>query len=178
MPADSAYKHQDFPSFAKPGDFVKVKISVLSLMTKEAFEKKKQEEMKMQTQKEAQTIEDYLAKKGLKAEQTAEGLYYIIEKQGDGARAEAGKRVSVNYTGRLLDGKIFDSSLNPGRTPYEFTLGAGQVIKGWDVGIALFNVGGKGMLLVPSPMAYGNRGSGQIPANSILIFDIELMDVK
>jgi FKBP-type peptidyl-prolyl cis-trans isomerase len=77
-----------------------------------------------------------------------------------------------------MDGKVFDSSLNPGRSPFDFKLGAGQVIKGWDEGIALFNAGGKGTLIIPSPLGYGSRAAGQIPANSILIFDIEVLAVK
>lgn len=178
MPADSAYKDQDMPPFAKQGEFVKIHVKVLSMMTKEEFEKKKTEEAKMQSEKDATLIENYLAAKGLTAQKTPSGLYYIIEKQGDGAKAEAGKTVTVNYTGKLLDGKVFDSSLNPGRTPFSFKLGAGQVIKGWDEGIALLNVGGKGTLIIPSPLAYGSRAQGPIPANAVLLFDVELLEVK
>ncbi len=178
MPVDSAYKNQDLPPFAKSGEFIKISVSVLSTMTKEEFEKKRQEEMKMETEKDAPAIEEYLAKNNLHAQKTASGLYYIVEKQGDGPKAEPGKTVTVNYTGKLMDGNVFDSSLKPGRTPFDFKLGAGQVIKGWDEGIALFNVGGKGTLIIPSALGYGSRSAGQIPANSILIFDIELLAVK
>lgn len=178
MPVDSTYKNQELPPFAKSGEFIKISVNVLSIMTKEDFEKKRAEEMKMESQKDAPVIEEYLAKNGLHAQKTPSGLYYIIEKQGDGTKAEPGKMVTVNYTGKLLDGKVFDSSLNPGRTPFEFKLGAGQVIKGWDEGIALFNVGGKGTLIIPSAMGYGSRGQGPIPANSVLLFDIELLGVK
>jgi FKBP-type peptidyl-prolyl cis-trans isomerase len=180
MPADSAYKNQDMPSFAKPGGFIKIRVNVLSLMTKEDFERKKEEEIKVQTEKEAQTIEAYLAEKGLHAQKTASGIYYIIEKQGDGAKAEPGKTATVNYTGKLMDGKVFDSSLKPGRTPYDVKLGATppQVIRGWEEGLTLFNAGGKGTLIVPSPLGYGSHGSGLIPPNSILIFDIEMLAVK
>jgi FKBP-type peptidyl-prolyl cis-trans isomerase FkpA len=178
MPADSAYRDQEMPPFAKPGEFVKIHVNVLSMMTKEEFEKKKTEEMKSQMEKDEVIIENYLTTKGLKAQKTASGLYYIIEKQGDGAKAEAGKSVTVNYTGKFLDGKPFDSSLNPGRTPFTFKLGAGQVIKGWDEGIALLNVGGKGTLVIPSPLAYGSRSSGPIPANAVLLFDVELLGVQ
>ena len=127
---------------------------------------------------DSETIEDYLSKNNIHSQKTSSGLAFIIEKQGDGAKAEAGKTVTVNYTGKLLDGKVFDSSLNPGRTPFSFKLGQGQVIKGWDEGIGLFNVGGKGTLIIPSTLAYGARAAGSIPPNSILIFDIEVLKVE
>jgi FKBP-type peptidyl-prolyl cis-trans isomerase len=178
MPVDSAFKNQELPPFAKKGEYVKVGVSVLSRMSKETYERKKAEEAKKQTEMEAITIEDFLTRNGLSAKKTASGLYYIISEQGTGAKAAAGSTVTVNYTGKLLDGKVFDSSLKPGRQPYSFKLGVGQVIKGWDEGIALFSAGGKGTLLIPSAMGYGSRGSGQIPPNSILIFDIELLEVR
>ncbi|MEO5674510.1 MAG: FKBP-type peptidyl-prolyl cis-trans isomerase, partial [Chitinophagales bacterium] len=126
MPADSAFKHQDFPPFAKRGDYIKIGVKILSVMSKEEYEQKKNEEAKQQTSMETTTIQDYLTKNNLQAQQTASGLYYVIEKQGDGEKAEAGKTVTVNYTGKLLDGKVFDSSLNPGRTPFSFPLGQGR----------------------------------------------------
>lgn len=106
---------------------------------------------------------------------------------GKGKEAEPGKTVVVNYTGWFYKpmlvshhGKKFDSSLDPGRTPLDFKLGAGQVIKGWDQGVAGMKVGGKRTLIIPSDLAYGPRGAGggAIPPNSDLIFDVELLDVK
>jgi len=178
MPTDSAYRDQEMPPFAKSGEFVKIHVKVLSMMTKEDFEKKKGEEMKIQNEKDAAIIEGYLTSNGLKAQKTPSGIYYIIEKQGDGTRAEAGKMVTVAYTGKLLDGTVFDSSLKPGRTPYTFKLGAAQVIKGWDEGVALLNTGGKAILIIPSPLGYGARSSGAIPSNAILHFEVELVGVQ
>jgi FKBP-type peptidyl-prolyl cis-trans isomerase FkpA len=178
MPADSAFKNQPYPPFAKKGDYIKIGVSVLSIMSKEQYDNKKLAEAKLQTDMERATIEEYLAKNNLTAQQTASGLYYVVEKQGDGKRAQSGDSVTVNYTGKLLDGTVFDSSLNPGRTPLTFPLGAGRVIKGWDEGIALFNVGGKGILIIPSPLGWGTHASGLIPANSVTIFDIELLKVE
>lgn len=98
---------------------------------------------------------------------------------GNGAEAVAGKRVSVHYTGTLhANGKKFDSSLDRGK-PFEFPLGAGRVIKGWDQGVAGMKVGGKRRLTIPSHLAYGPRsvGDGLIPPNSALVFDVELLGV-
>ncbi len=96
---------------------------------------------------------------------------------GTGTEAVAGKQITVNYTGTLQDGTKFDSSYDAGK-PFTFTLGAGQVIKGWDTGVVGMKVGGKRILVIPAELAYGNQAVGSIPANSTLIFQIELLSVK
>lgn len=97
---------------------------------------------------------------------------------GKGAEAVAGKKVSVHYTGWLTNGTKFDSSKDRAQ-PFSFTLGAGQVIPGWDKGVAGMKVGGKRKLTIPPQMAYGERGAGSvIPPNSTLVFEVELLDVK
>lgn len=96
---------------------------------------------------------------------------------GDGAEAVEGANISVHYSGTLTDGTKFDSSYDRG-TPFEFILGAGEVIEGWDKGFAGMKVGGKRKLTIPSNMAYGERAVGDIPANSTLIFEVELLEVK
>jgi len=97
---------------------------------------------------------------------------------GEGAEAVKNSIVSVNYTGLLTDGTKFDSSLNPGRTPFRFTVGAGQVIRGWDEGVAGMKVGGKRKLTIPPSMGYGSQDMGVIPPNSTLIFEVELLAVE
>lgn len=109
---------------------------------------------------------------------TSSGLEYIEVEAGTGAQAVAGKTVNVHYTGKFQDGKVFDSSIPRGE-PLSFQLGRGNVIKGWDEGIALMKVGGKAQLIIPPALAYGERGAGGvIPPNATLVFDVELVDVK
>ena len=109
--------------------------------------------------------------------QTESGLMYIIEKDGNGTHPEKGQTVSVHYTGTLVDGSKFDSSRDRDK-PFEFPIGAGRVIKGWDEGIPLASVGGKIKLIIPHWMAYGANARPGIPANSHLIFDVEMLEIK
>ena len=97
---------------------------------------------------------------------------------GEGTEAVKHSIVTVNYTGWLEDGSKFDSSLNPGREPFRFTVGAGQVIQGWDQGIPGMKIGGKRKLTIPPSMGYGNSDNGAIPANSVLIFEVDLLVVE
>jgi len=108
---------------------------------------------------------------------TASGLRYIIQKKGTGVKPEKGAKVDVHYTGKLTNDTIFDSSYKRNQ-PFSFTLGKGRVIKGWDEGVALLNEGDKATFIIPAELAYGSRATGNIPANSTLIFDIELLKVK
>ncbi len=170
---------------------------VKEVMTKKQMEEskrleqeKKDKEASEQIGKDETLIKEYAEKNKLKTEKTASGLHYIIEKQGEGDTPKAGEMIAVNYKGQLLDGKVFDTSIKeesekaglkqPGRTfePLKFAVGQAQVIKGWDEGLMLFKKGGKGILLIPSGLAYGARGAGKdIPANSVLRFDVELVDI-
>ena len=98
--------------------------------------------------------------------------------EGEGKQAQDFNKVVVNYTGKLEDGSIFDSSLNPGREPFSFTLGVGSVINGWDIGVKGMKVGGKRQLTIPSELGYGDKGAGNvIPPGATLIFEVELLEV-
>jgi peptidyl-prolyl cis-trans isomerase A (cyclophilin A) len=111
-------------------------------------------------------------------DKTESGLRYKIIQKGDGKKAEKGKKVSVHYKGSLESGEVFDSSYTR-KQPIDFQLGVGQVITGWDEGIALLQVGDKARFVIPSHLGYGSRGAGGvIPPDATLIFDVELMDVK
>jgi len=109
---------------------------------------------------------------------TPSGLQYIVIEEGTGDKPEKGKKVKVHYTGKLEDGTVFDSSVKRG-VPIEFTLGVGQVIKGWDEGISDMQPGGKRQLIIPPDLGYGPNGYPPvIPPNSTLIFDVELVEVN
>ena len=97
---------------------------------------------------------------------------------GEGTEAQDYNKVVVNYTGELEDGTVFDSSLNPGREPFTFTLGVGSVIKGWDLGVKGMKVGGKRKLTIPPELGYGERNTSVIPPNSTLIFEVDLLEVE
>lgn len=123
---------------------------------------------------------DKKAEKATDKKSTARADGLVIEdiKKGSGAEAVKGSKVTVHYTGRLTDGKEFDSSVGRGK-PFSFMLGVGQVIKGWDEGVAGMKVGGKRKLTIPSEMGYGSRGAGGvIPPNATLVFDVELLSVE
>ncbi|MGQ0829096.1 MAG: FKBP-type peptidyl-prolyl cis-trans isomerase [Bacteroidota bacterium] len=111
-----------------------------------------------------------------KTMKTASGLEYTITEKGNGKKPQTGDKVKVHYTGKLTNDTVFDSSVKRGQ-PFEFKLGAGQVIKGWDEAFLLLQVGDKATIKLPPDIAYGANAQGSIPANSTLIFDIELLDV-
>lgn len=111
--------------------------------------------------------------------ENSDQLQALDETVGTGATAEAGDSVTVNYVGSLTDGTVFDASANHGTAGFTFTLGAGQVIKGWDLGVAGMKEGGKRKLVIPAAYAYGDQAIGNvIPANSTLIFEVELVKVQ
>lgn len=135
-------------------------------------------------------LQEYLTTNGITTEPNESGLIFIAKEEGTGKQAVAGKNVKVNYEGMLLDGTYFDTSIeevakandifNPQRPygPLDFVLGQGQVIKGWDEGIAMMKEGGKARLIIPSKIAYGaNPRPGIITPFATLIFDVELVEV-
>ncbi|WP_437178188.1 FKBP-type peptidyl-prolyl cis-trans isomerase [Geomonas diazotrophica] len=116
--------------------------------------------------------------KAPKLVKTRSGLKYLDLEPGTGRAPHQGKKVRVHYTGWLQDGTKFDSSLDRGK-PIMFTLGTGEVIKGWDEGLASMKVGGKRRLIIPAKLGYGEKGAGgKIPPNADLVFDVELVDAE
>ena len=111
-------------------------------------------------------------------EPTASGLCYVMTTEGNGEKPQVGQMVKVHYTGKLLDGTVFDSSVERGQ-PFQFPLGVGQVIPGWDEGIQLMSKGEKGVLYIPYYLAYGDRAAGdKIVPFSNLMFEVELIDFE
>lgn len=109
---------------------------------------------------------------------TKSGLQFIDMVQGRGEGPATGNKVTVHYSGYLMNGKKFDSSVDRGQ-PFSFVIGLGQVIKGWDEGVASMKTGGKRKLIIPAELGYGKHGAGGvIPPNAILVFDVELLAVK
>ena len=133
---------------------------------------------KKRTEAEREAVKAELDKLASGFEETISGLRYQLTQKGNGKKAEKGNTVSVHYKGQLVDGTVFDSSYKRNQ-PLDFQVGMGQVIAGWDEGICLLNVGDKARFVIPSNLGYGSAGAGGvIPPNAILIFDVELMDVK
>ncbi len=164
------------------GDKLVYEVNLVSV--KSEAELKQEQEQHADNQKAAddKILQDYFKKNNLKPLKTASGLYYLISKQGTGALPKPGQYVTVNYTGKTIDGKVFDSNVDPQFNhvqPFSFQLGQGQVIRGWDEGVALLKKGSKATLFIPSGLAYGSRGAGgAIPADAVLIFDVEVTDIS
>lgn len=136
------------------------------------------EKMMMEAQsKEAESIKKYVADNKIKVEPTPEGIYIVTTKKGTGAQPQPMQTVTVHYTGKLLDGTVFDSSVKRGE-PFSFMLDARQVIPGWEVAVSKMHVGEKATVLIPSDFAYGERGNYAIPPFSPLVFDIEVLSVS
>lgn len=150
---------------------MKYVIFTLSILTLVACRKQLSEEE--QLAKDIELIEQYLADNNLQAERTLSGLFYIVDKEGNGNFPATNSQVTVRYTGYFLDGKIFDQS-----TEFGVTFNLQGVIRGWTEGIPKFSVGGEGKLLIPSKLGYGPNDRQGIPANSVLIFDVKLLDIN
>ena len=170
------------PTGFLPTDVIKFEMKLVDIKTKAEMDKilaagKAKEEAIAKSTKTL--IESYKAGKlDAQLKTTASGLKYIIHKAGTGKQAQAGKRVSVNYTGFLTDGQGFDNSYKGGK-PFSFLLGTGGVIKGWDEGVALLKEGDEATFFIPYELGYGERGSPpRIPAKAELVFHIELIEVQ
>ncbi len=195
VPSKIGFGENGHSTLIPPYSTVIYDVEVVDVMSKAAHEKEmkeknkrdsidqavKQKEMSVKAEankkQEGDLLKKYLSDHKITTKANPSGLIYVEKVKGTGTRAVAGKKVKVHYTGTLLNGTKFDSSRDRNQ-PFEFVLGQGQVIKGWDEGIALMNVGGKATLIIPSAIAYGERDMGQIPPYSSLVFDVELLDVK
>ncbi|RYE23837.1 MAG: hypothetical protein EOP51_09320 [Sphingobacteriales bacterium] len=184
IPVDSLAKFGQQVPGAETGKDQKViyVISLVSVKTAEAVEKEKKANSARQIGVDDKLILDYLKKKGIKATKAPSGIYYVIDRPGAGENVKAGEQATVNYSGRTLNDSTFDSNVDPAFQhvqPFSFNVAGHQVIPGWDEGLLLMKKGTKATLFIPSSLAYGERSpSPKIPANSVLVFDIEVTDVK
>lgn len=142
-----------------------------------ALKAKAEEKLKQSAQAQTEKQKATIAKQYPKALTSSSGMKYIIEANGEGQKPKRGEVVVVHYTGKLLNGTKFDSSLDRGK-PISFAVGMRKVIPGWDEGIMMMRKGGKRKLIIPPELAYGKRGIGPIPPQSWLIFDVELIDIQ
>jgi len=203
IPTDSAYAgHEEArPPFLPKGSYLNFAIKIERAQTLDeamaernaAMEKAKAEQAAMGAKmkgEEAASTARYIADKGITPQTTASGLKYVVTSPATGRKPLAGDTLVVNYAGRTLDGKLFDSSIEtvakagglqqPGRNyePLKFVVGNSEVIRGWDEGLLLMNEGSKATFIIPSVLAYGERGAGEdIKPYSPLVFDIELVKV-
>lgn len=168
----------ELPDFMKKGDKLAFYIKLKDIVSKEQIAKEEEEYKQMKLTEEKTLISEYLTNKNLTATPTASGLYFIEKEKGRGVKAKTGDMVKVHYTGTFINGEVFDSSQNTGE-PFEFELGAGNVIAGWDEAIAMMNQGGKATLVIPCELGYGIDGYYPvIPPYSTLIFEVYLVEVK
>lgn len=187
--SDSTFRKQFhapiIPDFVSPDVFLRWEVVVDEVYTQDEFNQiqetiaqKRMEEAAALQQKANDVFAAYLAENNITAKPQESGLVYVCTKKGKGPKPGYKQMVKVHYTGKLLDGRVFDSSVERGE-PIEFQLGVGQVIPGWDEGIALMSKGEKGILYIPSNLAYGARQAGElITPYSNLIFEVELVDFQ
>ncbi len=192
-----AQLNQETPDLPK-GKFITYTVKVLAIKDSAQVEKEKQEAIQKQKEEDAQrkkddddAIQKYAKENKLDVQSTGSGLYYAITEPGSGPKPQVGDQVKVNYVGQTIEGVLFDTSLeevakedkevyNPDREyePFTFTIGRREVIPGWDEGLQQIPEGSKAKLLIPSHLAYGARGGGRIPPYSILVFEVELLEVN
>lgn len=178
---------------AGKGQKIYYKINLQDIVTNEEIlqeQSNKEANLMQRKQEEANDILNYIKENNIKETATEDGIYIVVKKKGNGPKVSLGKQVTVNYTGRLLDGTIFDSSVeSDARTgniydsrrkyePFTFKMGAGEVFPGWDKSLMDQTVGSVLQLIIPSRQAYGAKENSRIPAFSPLVFDIEIVSAK
>jgi peptidylprolyl isomerase len=186
VPSSAGFGAMGAGSVVPPFSTLYYEVELVKVLSTEEFERKqaekeaqKQAENAQREKDESSLLEKYLKDNNITPTTILpSGLIYVEKQAGTGPKPLEGKKVKVHYTGKLLDGSVFDSSVDRGE-PFEFPLGRRAVIEGWDQGIALMNEGGKATLIIPSKLAYKDRGAGDIiPPFSTLVFDVELIETE
>ncbi len=177
VPFNLAFGDQGMRGYIPPFATLVFEVELIKVVSAEEMQAKKDKEAKEAAAKEGVELKKYLATNKITTKPTASGLIFISENAGNGTKPTAGQKVKVHYTGYLLNGTKFDSSVDR-KEPFEFTLGQGGVIKGWDEGVALMSIGQKAKLIIPSEIAYGANGAGgMIPPYATLVFEVELLEI-
>lgn len=174
-------KLKELPPGIQPGTELLFSFGVKDFKSREEtielVQKLNQEQMNQLRDSEAADMKSYLDRKNITAKPTESGLIFVENEKGNGPKPKKGQKVTVNYSGYLLNGKKFDSSYDRNE-PITFTLGQGEVIAGWDEGIGMMNVGGTSTLVIPSVLAYGSNGQGDIPPFAPLVFEVQLLNAE
>jgi len=178
--AESLYAktiHSSLPKYINKDEKIHFFIKLINIQSMEQIKAEQKVLTEKMKNEEDQLLADYIKNNNIKAQATQSGLYIIYKKHGNGAKTVPQKEVTVDYTGYLLNGKKFDSSVDR-KQPFKFPLGAGRVIPAWDEAVSKLRIGDKVRIIAPSAIAYGARGAGGvIPPYSTLIFDIEVLSV-
>ncbi len=181
MNADSVFRRQFHapvvPEFVTPDAMIRWEVKMKDIMTEEEFMARQAAKEEAAFAEAQQVLDAFIAENGIEATPTESGLIYVCTKPGKGSQPQAGQTVKVHYTGKLLDGTVFDSSVERDE-PISIPIGVGRVIPGWDEGISMMKKGEKGILYIPAKLGYGAHGSGPIPPFSNLIFEVELIDFE
>ena len=181
LPVDSLKKMGGMQPWMKEGKKIEYNVTLVSLKTDAEEKKENAEKAAIQKAIDDKILQDYFAKNHIKPLKTSSGLYYTISMEGNGEKPHVGQTVNVNYTGMFLDGKKFDSNTDTDfhhTQPLPVEVGKGRVIKGWDEGLLLLGKGAKATFYIPSNLAYGAQERNPIPANAILKFDVEILNIE
>lgn len=181
IPADSVMNPMNRPPFVDSGDVIRLYAKVLDIRNEEGYKSALEKEKIAQKQKDADIIKAYLDSTGQKATATDDGVYVIVKKEGTGDLAQDGQTVSIMYTGKTLEGKVFDSNMDSSfhhTDPLVFPLGQRRMIAGMESGMKLLKKGAEATLVIPSGLAYGPNGRPPvIKPNSVLLFDVVVKDI-
>lgn len=171
-------KKNKVPVWIKKGDKLTFDIELIRVLNKAEVEKEQELLKQKRRTTEDQLLAHYLKTNNITKEASLSGMYYIETKKGDGMKVKPGDMLMVHYTGKFIDGEVFDSSIERNE-PFLFRQGKGAVIPGWEEGFSKMREGGKAKFIIPSQLAYGAKGYGKIiPPYSTLIFDVELIKIK
>lgn len=180
IPADTFFQNiygVPTPNWLSAGEKIKLTIKVEEILTQEQLEAKNKEEMETMKQKDQADLDQFTGTLQ-NVQKTESGLMYVVVKEGNKAKKpKKGDKVSMLYTGSFTSGEIFDENQSV-EQPFEFNVGLGQVIQGWDEGVLLMGEGAKFKFIIPWNLAYGERGSGPIKPYSSLVFDVELLKIN